>query len=102
MLLLSTTISLSCSEGRMTPKPSYTVWEAISASLALGMRALEEVRALARAPGPPGRDGEAGRDGVDGRDGKDGRDGRDGTDGEFTTPVPWLEGVVFYDGDLVC
>jgi hypothetical protein len=46
------------------PKPSYTIWQAISAALALATRALNEVRALARMPGPPGPKGDTGNDGL--------------------------------------
>jgi hypothetical protein len=46
--------------------PKYSMWEAINTSLALGMRALEEIRTLARTPGPAGIDG---KDGAPGRDG---------------------------------
>ena len=34
--------------------PKYTPWEAISVALDLGKRALEEIRTLARTPGPQG------------------------------------------------
>ncbi len=40
--------------------PKYHIWEAIMVALNLGQRALEEIRTLARLPGPrgePGRDG---------------------------------------------
>ncbi len=37
--------------------PKYSLWEAINAALSLGMRALEEIRTLARTPGPRGVDG---------------------------------------------
>lgn len=37
--------------------PSYTLWEAIDTALALGGRALQEIRTLARTPGPRGEDG---------------------------------------------
>jgi hypothetical protein len=40
--------------------PKYHIWEAINAAIQIGMRALEEIRTLARTPGPrgePGRDG---------------------------------------------
>ena len=47
---------------KLTPK--YTAWEAISAALAVGMRALEEVRTLARTPG---KDGERGAEGPPGK-----------------------------------
>jgi hypothetical protein len=40
--------------------PKYTAWEAINAALAVGMKALEEVRALARTPGKDGERGEQG------------------------------------------
>lgn len=39
------------------PIPRYDVWEALGTALALGMQALEEVRALQRLPGPRGVDG---------------------------------------------
>lgn len=37
--------------------PKYTFWEAVQAALAIGTKALEEVRDLARLPGPRGKDG---------------------------------------------
>lgn len=40
--------------------PKYKVWEAINAAISIGQRALEEIRILARTPGPQGP---AGRDG---------------------------------------
>lgn len=45
------------------PAPRYSIWQAISAALALSTRAIEEVRALSRLPGPqgePGKNGEPG------------------------------------------
>jgi hypothetical protein len=39
----------------MTPK--YSIWEALQTAIALGTRALEEIRTLARTPGPPGEPG---------------------------------------------
>lgn len=45
------------------PKPQYTIWQAISAALALAMRATEEVRALSREPGPKGDPGPQGEPG---------------------------------------
>lgn len=39
------------------PKPQYTIWQALAAAIALAQRAIEEVRALARQPGPPGPPG---------------------------------------------
>ncbi len=40
--------------------PKYTMWEAINAAISVSVRALEEIRTLARTPGPQGP---AGRDG---------------------------------------
>jgi hypothetical protein len=37
--------------------PKYSIWEALNTSLALGRRALDEIRTLARTPGPPGEPG---------------------------------------------
>ncbi len=45
------------------PKPEYTIWQAISTAIALATRALNEVRALARIPGPQGEKGEKGEAG---------------------------------------
>lgn len=45
------------------PKPQYSIWNAISAALALSQRAIDEVRALARQPGPQGDPGPRGKDG---------------------------------------
>lgn len=36
------------------PAPRYSIWQSIAASLSLATRAIQEVRALAREPGPPG------------------------------------------------
>lgn len=47
-------------------KPKFTVWDAINAALALSAKALEEIRKLAREPGPAGADG---KDGAPGKDG---------------------------------
>lgn len=37
------------------PVPKYTMWEALNVAIATGMRALEEVRALAGTPAAPGK-----------------------------------------------
>jgi hypothetical protein len=37
--------------------PRYTIWEGLNVALQAAMRALDEIRTLARLPGPPGRDG---------------------------------------------
>jgi integrin beta 3 len=76
------------------PSPQYTLAEAISVCLAMCHRALAEVRALARVPGPPGQigaegkrgpqgeKGERGEKGDRGEIGKQGAPGIDGKDGE--------------------
>ncbi len=48
------------------PPPRYTIWQALMAALALSKQAIEEVRALARVPGPVGPPGPSGIDGKDG------------------------------------
>lgn len=48
------------------PAPRYSLWQAVSTALAVASRAIEEVRALAREPGPPGEKGERGNPGRDG------------------------------------
>src|SRR5580765_3360198 len=65
------------------PVPQYTLFEAVGTCLALGRRALEEVRALARLPGPDGRRGQKGEPG--------------------TLPVAreWAPGIVHYAGVVV-
>ena len=45
------------------PKPQYSIWQALSTAITLSMRAIEEIRALAREPGPQGEKGDPGRDG---------------------------------------
>lgn len=37
--------------------PKYTIWEAINVAVSVSARALEEIRTLARIPGPRGVDG---------------------------------------------
>lgn len=46
------------------PVPKYKISESIDTALDLAMRALEEIRQLARQPGPSGKDGKDGRDGL--------------------------------------
>lgn len=46
------------------PAPRYSLWQAMSAALNLSMRAIEEVRALSREPGPKGDKGDNGQPGV--------------------------------------
>jgi hypothetical protein len=67
------------------PAPQYTLFEGLGTCLAMARRALDEVRALARIPGPEGKrgpKGEAGDKGERGESGKIGPAGRDGLDGK--------------------
>src|SRR5262245_66324399 len=82
------------SDNPTIPVPQYTINEAIGTSLAMGHRALAEVRALSRVPGPPGETGPEGKRGAKGdtgergergelgKEGKQGPPGIDGKDGE--------------------
>jgi len=62
------------------PTPHYTLNEAIGVCLALCQRALTEVRALARIPGPEGPTGRPGIDGKNGIPGPKGDPGRNASD----------------------
>jgi collagen type III alpha len=88
--------------------PKYTAWEAISAALAIGTKALQEVRDLARQPGPPGQDGV----GFDDMTFETREDGcylvweKGDVVKEARLPIPmdrgvYKEGVVYYPGDGV-
>jgi integrin beta 3 len=63
------------------PTPQYTLNEAIGVCLAMCQRALMEVRALARLPGPPGEIGPEGKRGVPGETGQKGERGEPGKPG---------------------
>ena len=65
----------------MSDKPQ-TLADAIAISLAISQRCLAEVRALARAPGPPGARGECGPAGEPGARGERGEAGEAGERGE--------------------
>ena len=65
----------------MIPAPQYTLNEAIGVCLAMGQRALAEVRALARMPGPPGETGPEGKRGLQGERGDKGERGEAGKSG---------------------
>lgn len=87
------------------PAPRYSLWQAVSAALATALRALEEVRALSRQPGPPGERGEpgemgqTGHGGLDGKDGVQGERGLDGKAGRDGQPgVPGRDGEKGLDG----
>ena len=92
--------------------PKYTPWEAISVALDLGKRALEEIRTLARTPGPQGP---AGKDGLgfDDVDVVDTPDKgwmlifeRDGVVKKFRLPIitdrgVYQEGKAYFKGDSI-
>lgn len=78
-------------------RPKYTYRDAVAAALDLSKRAIEEVRALALLPGPPGKDGERG---ADGKPGEQGRPGPEGRPGKFGKVRGYQEGV-WYEGDVV-
>jgi collagen type III alpha len=62
------------------PAPQYTFNEALGVCLAMCQRALLEVRALARLPGPQGPAGVPGLDGKEGARGQKGDPGRNASD----------------------
>lgn len=64
------------------PAPRYSLWQAVSTALAVASRAVEEVRALAREPGPQGEKG------------------RDGSPGKLPIVKAWVEGI-HYEGAVV-
>jgi Collagen triple helix repeat (20 copies) len=69
------------SDKSMIPNPQYTINQSIGVSLAMGQRALAEVRALARIPGPPGEIGPEGKRGLRGETGEKGDRGEQGKQG---------------------
>jgi integrin beta 3 len=69
------------SEKSMIPAPQYTLNEAMGVCLAMCQRALTEVRALARLPGPPGESGPEGKRGQRGENGERGERGESGKQG---------------------
>ena len=68
------------------PAPRYSLLQAISTSLAVGMRAIEEVRAISRERGEPGEQGEPGERGPEGPAGPVGEIGEKGDPGEPAYP----------------
>lgn len=97
----------------MTSRPGYTLLEGLSTCLAVAQRALVEVRALARIPGPEGKPGAAGERGEAGKPGAPGPAGRAGVDGKDGEPGPqgkpgvlpvardWTPDTVHYAGTVV-
>jgi integrin beta 3 len=65
----------------MIPAPQYTLIEGFGVCLAMCQRALAEVRALARLPGPPGDTGPEGKPGQQGERGEPGNAGAIGPAG---------------------
>jgi hypothetical protein len=76
--------------GMSIPAPQYTLNEAIGVCLAMCQRALTEVRALARMPGPPGDTGPEGKRGLQGERGEKGERGEAGKSG--VTGAPGIDG----------
>jgi collagen triple helix repeat protein len=74
------------SENQTIPAPQYSWNEAIGTAIALGQRALAEVRALARMPGPPGETGPEGKRGAKGDAGEKGERGEAGKQGPAGSP----------------
>jgi hypothetical protein len=68
------------------PTPQYTLNEAMGVCLAMCHRALAEVRALARIPGPPGERGPEGKSGPSGEKGEKGERGEPGKQGAIGPP----------------
>jgi integrin beta 3 len=66
------------SEKPMIPAPTYSLIEGFGVCLAMCQRALAEVRALARMPGPPGDIGLEGKPGQQGERGEKGERGEPG------------------------
>lgn len=69
------------SDKPMIPTPQYTLIEGFGVCLAMCNRALVEVRALARMPGPPGETGPEGKPGPRGETGEKGERGEAGEQG---------------------
>jgi integrin beta 3 len=69
------------SEKPMIPAPTYSLIEGFGVCLAMCQRALAEVRALARLPGPPGDTGPEGKPGQQGERGEKGEPGAMGPAG---------------------
>ena len=74
------------SENQTIPAPQYTLKEAMGVCLAMCQRALIEVRALARIPGPPGEIGLEGKRGLRGEMGEKGDRGESGKQGAIGPP----------------
>jgi len=73
------------------PAARYSIWQAVSAALALGQRAIEEARAIAREPGPKGDPGDLGAKG---------ERGDAGPAGKLPIVRQWVDRV-YYQSDVV-
>ena len=83
-----------------TPSPSYTWTEAFSVCLAMCHRAVTEVRALARVPGPAGEIGPEGKRGLAGDRGEKGDRGEPGAQGKAgPAGVAGLDGAAGKPGE---
>jgi len=87
----------------MTPdKPTYSLVEAMSICLAMCQRCLDEVRALALVPGPPGEAGPPGPAGEQGIPGERGMPGPAGADARQWTHRRGHDAATTYQqGDVV-
>jgi hypothetical protein len=68
------------------PDRQYTLSDAVSVCLAMCRRCLDEVRAVARLPGPPGQEGKRGAKGDKGEPGARGEPGKPGPAGPAGAP----------------
>lgn len=76
----------------LIPPPQFTLWQCLAVALALARKAIEEVRALARMPGPKGDPGDPGPRGIQGVPGRDGQSER-GEPGPIGPPgIPGRDG----------
>lgn len=78
------------------PPPQYTLWECVNVAIVVAKRALEEVRALSRIPGPEGKEGPQGKTGERGDAGPEGPIGPTGHEGRKGDPgTPGRDGLGF-------
>src|SRR5262245_42759213 len=85
-------------DNSMIPAPQYTLNEAIGVCLAMCERALTEIRALARVPGPRGEPGPEGKCGPVGEKGDRGEPGTKGEPGRNASDLTYLQN---YAGEQV-
>ena len=73
------------------PAPQYTLYEGLRVALDIGQRALAEIRALARLPGPRGEPGPEGKQGPPGERGEPGAPGVKGEPGRNAFDLNYLQ-----------